>query len=135
MEPTPEMQELARQAMLRQELAAVNDLVPKLTPLPAERMPKTLQEFQDLPESWRSEVPADTVQVLMDKAAVGKQLAAADKQKQRVATILEGTGISSREDFDALEPGQRKAITGQLTDEQKSALIGELPPAPEEGYL
>lgn len=135
MEPNERMKLLSEQAMLRQELDSVNELIPRVTPLPAERMPTTMEQYSALPEGWRGDVPADTVRRLMDKDTIEKELARRDAKRTQVARMLEGTGVASAEDVAALDPAKRKALIRQLTPEQQNALFGDVKPAAEEGYL
>jgi len=128
---------LARNVKLKSELEYLRAEMPKHVPFSG-ALPTTIQAFQDLPTPWREQVNKENpelVQDLVNEQAIKEQLAEHDRQAARVAEVLADCPVKSVQEFDALSPERRVEVAHDLTQDQRNALAGILPPDPEGAWI
>ena len=127
---------LAENAELRREIAQVEEKIPRYVPHDGP-LPRTLEEYRSLPEPWRAQIARENlghVQDLINRQVIRQRLAEHDRREARRLDALEDVPFTNVEEFNALSEAERQAWAEKLTDDQRRALVGQVP-EPEGNYL
>lgn len=127
MEVTDRVRLVAENAKLRAELQDVLTVkVPEYTRFEG-ALPDTLEAFEKLPEQWRRQILAehpDHVPDLVNRKAIGEQMAAAEKMAAKRARVLRDLPVKDTEAFNALPKDQRRDLAAEMTGIETRALTG-----------
>ena len=130
MKITEHIQAEAERLRLEAEIEHVESLVPHYVPFSGPP-PATLDGFNALPEPWRQQVFAEHPGLVEDLQARERIKAAAaehDAHEAKRLALLEGLPFTNNEQFEQLPQDEREEWAHRLTENQRIALAGNLPP-------